>query len=143
VLNPSYGLRERRGNRHRESRGPRPFSRSITNPSQARDEEFTDAESTFCTGRFNHWDVAFNFQKQETRIIMRFVLLAAAATLALTGTAMAAQQKHHQHHQHQAQPAAAPVADGAVPADTLSAHDLYIRNLHDSGYNPATDSAAN
>ena len=72
---------------------------------------------------------------------MRFILLAASATLVLTGTAMAAQQKHHQHHHHQAQPAEAPAADGATPADTMSAHDLYIRNLHDSGYNPATDTA--
>jgi hypothetical protein len=72
---------------------------------------------------------------------MRFIILAATASLALTGTAMAAQ--HHHHHHAGATNAPAPVADGAVPADTLSAHELYIRNLHDSGYNPAADNAPN
>jgi hypothetical protein len=69
---------------------------------------------------------------------MRLLILAAAATLFITGTAMAAQHHHHQHHA-----ANAPVAAGSVPADTLSAHDLYIKNLHDSGYNPAADKAPN
>ena len=72
---------------------------------------------------------------------MRLLVLAAAATLFITGTANAAQQHHHHQHHHQA--ASAPVADGSVPADTLGAHDLYIRNLHDSGYSPAADNVAN
>ena len=63
----------------------------------------------------------------------RLVISAAAATLFFTGAAMAA--KHHHH------AATAPVAEGAVPADTLSAHELHLKNLHDSGYNPAADSA--
>jgi len=70
---------------------------------------------------------------------MRLLILAAAATLVITGTANAAQHQHQHHQRH----TAAPVADGSVPADTLSAHDLYIRNLHESGYNPAADHTAN
>ena len=69
---------------------------------------------------------------------MRLLILAAAATLFITGTAMASQHHHQRHHT-----ATAPVAEGSVPADTLSAHDLHIKNLHDSGYNPAADNAAN
>jgi hypothetical protein len=76
---------------------------------------------------------------------MRLLILAASATLVLSGTAMAAQQQHAHHHHHSSATSATntPAPDGAVPADTLSAHDLYIRNLHDSGYNPAADNAPN
>jgi hypothetical protein len=70
---------------------------------------------------------------------MRLLILAAAATLVITGTAQAAQH-HHPRRQHAIN---APAAEGSVPADTLGAHDLYIRNLHDSGYNPAADNVAN
>lgn len=64
---------------------------------------------------------------------MRLLILAAAATLVTGGTAMAAQHHHHR-------AANASVAEvSAAPADTLSAHDTYIKNLHDSGYNPAGD----
>jgi hypothetical protein len=73
---------------------------------------------------------------------MRLLILAAAATLVLTGTAMADESvptsvkgaKHHHYRE-----ANASVAEGSIPADTLSAHDAYVRNLHDSGYNPAGD----
>jgi hypothetical protein len=70
---------------------------------------------------------------------MRVLILAAAATLVVAGTAQAAQH-HHPRHQHAIN---APAAEGSAPADTLSAHDLYIRNLRDSGYNPAADNVAN
>jgi|HubBroStandDraft_6_1064221.scaffolds.fasta_scaffold2610907_1 hypothetical protein len=78
----------------------------------------------------------FNFQKQETEDhIMRFLILAAAATLVITGTAMAAQHHHHHHYRD----ASASVAEGSAPADALGAHAAHIKNLHDSGYNPAGD----
>jgi hypothetical protein len=59
-------------------------------------------------------------KREKRRIIMRLLILATAATLVLTGTVMA-----------------------AIPADTLSAHDMYMLNLRDSGYNPARDRGAN
>ena len=77
---------------------------------------------------------------------MRLLILAAAATLVITGTAMAqeslgtnAKGAHHYHHHHHFRDANASVADGAAPIDTLSAHDLHMENLRDSGYNPASD----
>jgi hypothetical protein len=66
---------------------------------------------------------------------MRLLILAAAATLIITGTAVAKEGQHHHHHRD----ANASVAEGSSPADTLSAHDAHIKNLHDSGYNPAGD----
>lgn len=73
---------------------------------------------------------------------MRLLALAAAATLALTATAMAddsmpASVKGAKHHHYRE--ANASVPEGAAPADTLSAHDARVRNLRDSGYNPASD----
>jgi len=65
---------------------------------------------------------------------MRLVILAAAATLVLTGTVSAKEARHHHSHD-----ATASVAGGAAPADTLSAHDAHALNLRDSGYNPAGD----
>jgi hypothetical protein len=66
---------------------------------------------------------------------MRLPVLAAAAIVVITGgTAMAAQ---HHHHHSAANASAAEVS--AAPADNLSAHDAYVKNLHDSGYNPAGD----
>jgi hypothetical protein len=74
--------------------------------------------------------------------IMRLVILAAAATLVITGTAMAEDSvvtnvKGAQHHHYR--DANASVAEGSAPADTLSAHDAHVKNLRDSGYNPAGD----
>lgn len=65
---------------------------------------------------------------------MRLLILAAAATLVLTGTVSAKETKHHHYRD-----ANASVAEGSAPADTLSAHDTHILNLRDSGYNPAGD----
>jgi hypothetical protein len=73
---------------------------------------------------------------------MRLLILTAAATLAITGTAMAAPvtpSAAHHHHRHSATTPAAAVTEGAAPVDTLNAHDARMKNLHDSGYNPAGD----
>jgi hypothetical protein len=73
---------------------------------------------------------------------MRLLILAAAATLAITGTAMAENSagtggKVARHHHYR--DANASVPEGSSPADVLSAHDSHIENLRDSGYNPASD----
>jgi hypothetical protein len=81
---------------------------------------------------------------------MRLLVLATAATLVLTGTAMAQDSvqpsgkgaKHHHYREANASVARDTSASAAVdsaPADTLSAHDTRVKNLHDSGYNPASD----
>jgi hypothetical protein len=72
---------------------------------------------------------------------MRLLILAAAATLVVTGAAMARESVHHHHHvtHHHSHNASAPIAEGSAPADTLSAHDAYMQNLHDSGYNSHGD----
>jgi hypothetical protein len=72
---------------------------------------------------------------------MRLLILAAAATLVVTGAAMARESVHHHHHvaHHHSHNASAPIAEGSAPADTLSAHDAHMKNLHDSGYNPHND----
>ena len=72
---------------------------------------------------------------------MRPLILAAAATLVVTGGAMARESVHHHHHHHHVthHNASAPIAEGSAPADTLSAHDAYMQNLHDSGYNSHGD----
>jgi hypothetical protein len=62
---------------------------------------------------------------------MRLLILAAAATLVLTGAVSAKETKHHHTN--------ASVAEGSAPADTLSAHDAHVLNLRESGYNPAGD----
>jgi hypothetical protein len=73
---------------------------------------------------------------------MRLLILAAAATLVITGTAMADEsvgtsvKGAHHHHYHDAN---ASVAEDSAAADTVSAHGAHIKNLHDSGYNPASD----
>jgi hypothetical protein len=73
---------------------------------------------------------------------MRLLILAAAATLVITGTAMAEESvrtnvKGAQHHHYR--DANASVAEDSAAAHTLSAHEAHIKNLHDSGYNPASD----
>ena len=72
---------------------------------------------------------------------MRLLILAAAATLVVTGGAMARESVRHHHHvtHHHSHNASAPIAEGSAPADTLSAHDAYMQNLHDSGYNSHGD----
>jgi hypothetical protein len=69
---------------------------------------------------------------------MKLIVLATAATFALTATAMANETtKHKRVHYRDANASVA--VDGAAPADTLGAHELYIMNLRDSGYNPSRD----
>jgi len=76
---------------------------------------------------------------------MRLLILAAAASFALTGAALADESApahlsaSHHHHRHSGTSAPAAAAEGAAPVDTLSAHDARMKNLHDSGYNPAGD----
>ena len=70
---------------------------------------------------------------------MRLLILAAAATLVVTGAAMARESVRHHHHVTHHHHASAPIAEGSAPADTLSAHDSYMQNLHDSGYNSHGD----
>jgi hypothetical protein len=75
---------------------------------------------------------------------MRLVLLAAAASFALTGAVMSAPAQaktvHHRYREANASaPAAAPADPGAAPADTMSAHDSHMMNLRESGYNPKDD----
>ena len=73
---------------------------------------------------------------------MRLLILAAAATLVVSGAAMARESAQHHHHHvmhHHSHNASAPIAEGSAPADTLSAHDAYMKNLHDSGYNSHGD----
>jgi hypothetical protein len=65
----------------------------------------------------------------------RLLILTAAATLASAATGASARTHHHYRDTH----ASAVVPDGAIPADTLNAHDAYMKNLHDSGYNPHND----
>ena len=72
---------------------------------------------------------------------MRLLILAAAAALVVTGAAMARESVHHRHHvtHHHSHNASTPIAEGSAPADTLGAHDAYMKNLHDSGYNSHGD----
>jgi hypothetical protein len=70
---------------------------------------------------------------------MRLLLLSAAAALVITGAATAGASARTHHHHHYREANASVAADDAAPADTLSAHDAYLKNLHDSGYNPHND----
>jgi V8-like Glu-specific endopeptidase len=79
---------------------------------------------------------------------MRLLTLAAAATLVLTGTAMAdesvmtnahVKRAHHQ----DANASIAEIPVNSIPADTLGVHDTYVRNLRDSGYDTLKDRNAN
>lgn len=72
---------------------------------------------------------------------MRRLLTLTAATLVIAGvaaTSASARTKHH--HDRDISPS---VAGDGIPADTLSPHDAYIKNLHDSGYNAHNDLDAN
>jgi len=68
---------------------------------------------------------------------MRHLILTAAAVLVIASAATASASAHTRHHH--AHEASAPVAADAAPADSLSAHDAHIRNLHESGYNAHND----
>jgi hypothetical protein len=93
-------------------------------------------------------DIQLSKNKKRRITIMRLLILAAAASLVITGAAMAdepgtdVKAAHHHHHNNRdanASAANAPVAEGSIPADTLSNHDAHMKNLHDSGYNPSGD----
>jgi hypothetical protein len=76
---------------------------------------------------------------------MRLVILTAAAALVITGTAMANESVQtnvkgaRHHHYREANASVASVPADSIPADTLSAHETRVKNLRDSGYNPARD----
>jgi hypothetical protein len=72
--------------------------------------------------------------------MMRLLILASAASLVFAGAAMARESVHHHHHHHSHHlDSNASAPEGAIPTDSLSAHEVYIENLRDSGYNPAGD----
>jgi hypothetical protein len=82
------------------------------------------------------------FKKQEKDHIMKLLILAAAATLALTGGAMASEHGKHAKHVHYRDANAsadtgAYVADGSIAG--YGSHEFYLKNLRDSGYNPSND----
>jgi len=70
---------------------------------------------------------------------MRLLILAAAAALVVTGAATAREPVHHHAMHHHYHNASAPPAEGSIPSDSLGTHDAYMKNLHDSGYNPHSD----
>ncbi len=72
---------------------------------------------------------------------MRLVLLAAAATFVITGSAMADDTvRSHSKHHRDANASIELASDPEVtPDQTLSPHDAYMKNLRDSGYNPKQD----
>jgi hypothetical protein len=70
---------------------------------------------------------------------MRLLILAVAATIAVSGAAMAREPVHHNVTHHHYHNASAPPAEGSMPADSLGNHDAHMKNLHDSGYNPHSD----
>jgi hypothetical protein len=69
----------------------------------------------------------------------RLLILTAAATLIIASAATTSASARTRHHHYRDANASTVVPDGAIPADTLNGHDAYIRNLHDSGYNPHSD----
>jgi hypothetical protein len=67
---------------------------------------------------------------------MKLIALTAAATLVITGTAIAKETHRH----HPISDANASVAtEGAIPADSMGPHEVHMQNLRDSGYNPHND----
>jgi hypothetical protein len=115
----------------------------VTSSSRARDAKFTGAEPQLFVQRGVIVEVFLSstFKNKKRRIlIMRLLILAAAATLVVTGAAMARESvRHHHVAHHHSHNVSAPIAEGSAPADTLSAHDAYMQNLHDSGYNSHSD----
>jgi hypothetical protein len=76
--------------------------------------------------------------------IMRLLILVAAAALVVTGPAMADDSMQTgvkaARHQHNRNANASMNAAPASPATTdPGANDMRMKNLHDSGYNPAGD----
>ena len=72
-------------------------------------------------------------------------LLVALAVLTLSASAASAAHYHH-HHRAMAAYAAAPEAPppiGWMGGASSNDHAMYLRNLHDSGYNPRNDRDAN
>ena len=68
-------------------------------------------------------------------------LVVGLAILALSASAASAAQ--HRHHHHATNPPAAVPADPMGMGGYSSDHVTYLKNLHDSGYNPKNDFNAN
>jgi len=69
----------------------------------------------------------------------RLLILTAAATLVIASAATTGASARTRHHHYRDANASYIVPDGAIPADTLNSHGAYMKNLHDSGYNPHND----
>jgi hypothetical protein len=70
-------------------------------------------------------------------------IVIATASLFTMSDAQAAAQQHRTHH-HRAVVMSATISPALLNAnaslnDNLSDHEIYMRNLHDSGYNPKND----
>jgi hypothetical protein len=75
--------------------------------------------------------------RNKDQVMRRLLILTAAATLVIASAATTSASARTRHHHYR--DANASVAADAIPADTLNAHDTYMKNLHDSGYNPHND----
>jgi hypothetical protein len=64
---------------------------------------------------------------------MRLIVLATVATVGITSGVMASETTKHVKKTHYRDANASIAAEGSVPADILSAHDLHMLNLRDSG----------
>jgi len=81
------------------------------------------------------------FQQEHT---MKKTILISIAVASLSTTALAGHPTHHRHlmmgHRHLVLHASTPAVDGTSLMLTSSQeHQLYLRNLHDSGYDPRHD----
>jgi hypothetical protein len=92
------------------------------------------------------WEASSNISRPENvqkarneDKTMRLIILATVATVGITSGVMASETTKHVKKTHYRDANASIAAEGSVPADTLSAHDLHMLNLRDSGYNPAGD----
>jgi hypothetical protein len=78
--------------------------------------------------------------RNKDQVMRRLLILTAASTLVIASAATISASARTTHHHYRDAHASYIVPDGAaIPADTLNNHDAYMKNLHDSGYNPHGD----
>jgi len=77
--------------------------------------------------------------RNKDQVMRRLLILTAAATLVIASASTTSASARTTHHDYRDAHASTVVPEGAIPADTLNAHDAYMKNLHDSGYNPHND----
>jgi hypothetical protein len=75
--------------------------------------------------------------RNKDQVMRRLLILTAAATLVIASAATTSASARTRHHHYR--DGNASVATDTIPADTLNNHDAYMKNLHDSGYNPHND----